>query len=62
MGTGMVPGQSQEPALSQCFSPVSQHSHLREGLPAGEWCLPGQEEDQGSEENLRPVVPAASAL
>uniref|UniRef100_A0A8C8ATI0 Regulating synaptic membrane exocytosis 3 n=1 Tax=Otus sunia TaxID=257818 RepID=A0A8C8ATI0_9STRI len=44
------------------FSPVFQCSHLRESLSVGERRLPGQEEDQGGEENLRPVVPAASAL
>ncbi|XP_077644576.1 regulating synaptic membrane exocytosis protein 3 isoform X2 [Lonchura striata] len=32
------------------------------GLPAGERRLPGQEEDQGGEENLRSLVPAAPAL
>lgn len=52
LGTGAVLGPSQEPAPSQRFSPVFQRSHLREGLPVGERRLPGQEEDQGGEENL----------
>lgn len=47
-----------EPALL----PPSHRSHLREGLPAGERRLPGQEEDQGGEEDLRPVLPAGPAL
>lgn len=62
METGAVLGPSQQPAPSQCFPPVFQRSHLRESLSVGERRLPGQEEDQGGEENLRPVIPAASAL
>uniref|UniRef100_A0A8B9N3V1 Regulating synaptic membrane exocytosis 3 n=1 Tax=Accipiter nisus TaxID=211598 RepID=A0A8B9N3V1_9AVES len=62
MEKGAVLGPSQDPAPNHRFSPVFHRSHLRESLPVGERRLPRQEEDQGGEENLRPVVPAASAL